>query len=92
MNLRRTAWKICVWRENLCVTKHKARSTKHKAQSTKEMSNTLLITGGAGFIGSAVVRYLIRETDYWVVNLDRLTYAKQSLDSVAVFGYVRNLD
>jgi dTDP-glucose 4,6-dehydratase len=46
------------------------------------MSRTLLITGGAGFIGSAVVRYLIRHTDYRVVNLDRLTYAG-NLDSVA---------
>jgi dTDP-glucose 4,6-dehydratase len=46
------------------------------------MSKTLLITGGAGFIGSAVVRHLIRHTDYRVVNLDRLTYAG-NLDSVA---------
>ena len=34
-----------------------------------------LVTGGAGFIGSAVVRYLIGETDAEVVNLDKLTYA-----------------
>jgi dTDP-glucose 4,6-dehydratase len=46
------------------------------------MSKTLLITGGAGFIGSAVVWHLIRHTDYRVVNLDRLTYAG-NLDSVA---------
>jgi dTDP-glucose 4,6-dehydratase len=46
------------------------------------MSKTLLITGGAGFIGSAVVRHLIRRTEYRVVNLDRLTYAG-NLDSVA---------
>src|SRR6266404_2870511 len=35
----------------------------------------ILITGGAGFIGSAFVRMLIAETDYRVVNLDKLTYA-----------------
>jgi len=35
----------------------------------------LLITGGAGFIGSALIRYLIRETGHQVVNLDCLTYA-----------------
>jgi dTDP-glucose 4,6-dehydratase len=35
----------------------------------------LLVTGGAGFIGSAFVRMLIAETDYEVVNLDLLTYA-----------------
>lgn len=34
-----------------------------------------LITGGAGFIGSAVVRYLINETLHDVVNVDVLTYA-----------------
>lgn len=36
---------------------------------------TLLITGGAGFIGSALIRHLIRQTDYAVVNIDKLTYA-----------------
>ena len=43
---------------------------------------TLLITGGAGFIGSALVRYLIAATNYAVVNVDALTYAG-NLDSVA---------
>ena len=41
----------------------------------------LLITGGAGFIGSAVIRYLIRDTEAAVVNVDKLTYAA-SLDSL----------
>ncbi|GAB3478934.1 dTDP-glucose 4,6-dehydratase [Marinomonas epiphytica] len=35
----------------------------------------LLVTGGAGFIGSAVVRHIISETQDEVVNLDKLTYA-----------------
>jgi dTDP-glucose 4,6-dehydratase len=35
----------------------------------------LLVTGGAGFIGSAFVRLAIGETDVSVVNLDKLTYA-----------------
>jgi dTDP-glucose 4,6-dehydratase len=35
----------------------------------------ILVTGGAGFIGSAVVRQLINETDSVVVNVDKLTYA-----------------
>lgn len=36
---------------------------------------TVLVTGGAGFIGSAVIRMLIAETDCAVVNVDKLTYA-----------------
>lgn len=45
----------------------------------------ILITGGAGFIGSAVIRYLIKETDYRVLNVDKLTYAGniESLSSIA---------
>lgn len=35
----------------------------------------LLITGGAGFIGSAVIRHIIQNTDDAVVNVDKLTYA-----------------
>ncbi|RAH36590.1 dTDP-glucose 4,6-dehydratase [Halomonas sp. SL1] len=35
----------------------------------------ILVTGGAGFIGSAVIRHLIRETHDEIVNLDKLTYA-----------------
>ena len=35
----------------------------------------ILVTGSAGFIGSAVARYLIAKTDALVINLDKLTYA-----------------
>ena len=35
----------------------------------------ILLTGGCGFIGSAVVRYLVRATGHSVVNLDKMTYA-----------------
>jgi len=41
-----------------------------------------LITGGAGFIGSAVIRHIINNTEYSVVNVDKLTYAG-NLESLA---------
>jgi dTDP-glucose 4,6-dehydratase len=46
----------------------------------------ILITGGAGFIGSTVVRHIINHTQNIVINLDKLTYAGnlESLESVAV--------
>ncbi len=45
----------------------------------------ILVTGGAGFIGSALIRHLIGETSDQVVNLDKLTYAGnlQSLATVS---------
>lgn len=42
----------------------------------------LLVTGGAGFIGSAVIRHLVENTNHVVANVDKLTYAG-NLDSVA---------
>jgi dTDP-glucose 4,6-dehydratase len=42
----------------------------------------ILITGGAGFIGSALIRYLIEETTHVVINVDKLTYAG-NLESLA---------
>jgi len=35
----------------------------------------IIVTGGAGFIGSAVIRYLIKNTEHCVINVDKLTYA-----------------
>lgn len=39
------------------------------------MTKTILITGGAGFIGSHAVRHFLRQYPYQVINLDALTYA-----------------
>lgn len=47
-----------------------------------EFPMTLLVTDGAGFIGSAVIRILGARTDARVVNVDKLTYAG-NLDSLA---------
>lgn len=46
----------------------------------------VLITGGAGFIGSAVVRYYIQSTEHVVINLDKLTYAG-NLESLATVSH-----
>ena len=44
----------------------------------------ILVTGGAGFIGSALIRHIINDTSHDVINLDKLTYAGNilSLDSI----------
>ena len=50
---------------------------------------TILVTGGAGFIGSAVVRHLINDTQHTVINVDKLTYAGNLESLVSVSDDVR---
>src|SRR5579872_2373601 len=45
----------------------------------------ILVTGGAGFIGSAFIRLALRSTDHEIVNLDKLTYAG-NLENLASVG------
>lgn len=49
------------------------------------MESTILVTGGAGFIGSAVIRHIVNNTECKVINVDKLTYAGnlESLSSVS---------
>lgn len=46
----------------------------------------ILVTGGAGFIGSAVVRHLINDTSHTVLNVDKLTYAGNLTNVASVAG------
>ncbi|WP_038246585.1 dTDP-glucose 4,6-dehydratase [Ghiorsea bivora] len=46
------------------------------------MGKMIAVTGGAGFIGSALIRHLISNTNYSVVNIDKLTYAG-NIESIA---------
>lgn len=45
----------------------------------------IIVTGGMGFIGSALVRHIIKKTDHQVLNIDKLTYAanKKSLSGIS---------
>jgi dTDP-glucose 4,6-dehydratase len=51
----------------------------------QSIMKTILVTGGAGFIGSAVIRHLINDTNHNVINVDKLTYAGnlESLGSIS---------
>ena len=57
--------------------------------SEHPFSPALVVTGGAGFIGSALVRHLIAETNYRVVNVDALTYAGNLASLQSVEGHPR---
>jgi dTDP-glucose 4,6-dehydratase len=54
-------------------------------ETGNSMMKTILVTGGAGFIGSAVIRHLINDTNNHVINVDKLTYAGnlESLTSIS---------
>ncbi|AXY02132.1 dTDP-glucose 4,6-dehydratase [Vibrio alfacsensis] len=49
----------------------------------------ILVTGGAGFIGSAVIRHIIRDTQDTVINLDKLTYAGNLESLIEVSSHSR---
>ncbi len=54
------------------------------------MSKTVLVTGGSGFIGSALVRFILRERADWrVINLDALTYSGNPDNLADVEGSAR---
>ena len=62
-----------------------ARDASRVALSHTLVVKTILVTGGAGFIGSAFIRLVMRERRFAVVNVDKLTYAGnlESLEEVS---------
>ena len=54
------------------------------------MNKRILVTGGAGFIGSALVRHLIARTGHEVLNIDKLTYAGNLTSLAPVEGHPRH--
>jgi dTDP-glucose 4,6-dehydratase len=44
------------------------------------LNKKFLVTGGAGFIGSAFIRYIIKNTNHYIYNIDKLSYASNPLN------------
>ena len=49
----------------------------------------ILVTGGSGFIGLALIRMILRQTKWTVLNLDKLTYAASPEALASVQGHER---
>jgi len=54
------------------------------------MSKRMLITGGCGFIGSHVIEYFLKNTDYEILIFDKLTYAASGFDRMKEIGADKN--
>jgi dTDP-glucose 4,6-dehydratase len=57
--------------------------------NARDLRMKIVVTGGAGFIGSALVRHLIGHTDHEVLVIDKLTYAGNLASLASVQGHSR---
>src|SRR5262249_11461786 len=62
---------------------------RYRAGLAQRNTMKIVVTGGAGFIGSALVRHLIGHTDHDVLVIDKLTYAGNLASLTAVKGHPR---
>ena len=47
-----------------------------------KLTQNILVTGGAGFIGSCLIRRLLNKTEFKIFNLDKISYAGNDLSSI----------
>src|SRR5262249_37609480 len=69
-----------ILREHRCNEERKTRNAKRFSFYVFRFMSTLVITGGAGFIGSNLVHYALAETADRLVIVDKLTYAGSLLN------------
>jgi dTDP-glucose 4,6-dehydratase len=67
---------------DLQETSRSSRRHERRLYLNEQLTMHIFITGGAGFIGSALIRHLLNNTEHQVFNLDKLTYAG-NLESLA---------
>jgi dTDP-glucose 4,6-dehydratase len=82
-------WPPALWR----ASRNDASAYRTNAVKTSGayLPMRVLLTGGCGFIGSAVVRHMLRHTDHVVINVDKMTYAASEDALEEAIGHQRHI-